>query len=46
LSTIYDALEKLIRDPSGCFEQTSSTTYPLVMALSVLQNIPDQNDKV
>lgn len=26
------ALARLIRDPYGCFEQTSSTTYPLVMA--------------
>lgn len=36
LDTIYGALEWLIRDPSGCFEQTSSTTYPLVMALMVM----------
>lgn len=26
------ALERLIQEPYGCFEQTSSTTYPLVMA--------------
>jgi uncharacterized protein YfaS (alpha-2-macroglobulin family) len=26
------ALERLIQQPSGCFEQTSSTVYPLVMA--------------
>ena len=25
-------LERLIQEPCGCFEQTSSTTYPLVMA--------------
>jgi alpha-2-macroglobulin-like protein len=25
-------LERLIQEPSGCFEQTSSTCYPLVMA--------------
>ena len=36
LSTIYSALESLIRNPSGCFEQTSSTTYPMVMALQVM----------
>jgi len=33
LDSILDALESLIRDPYGCFEQTSSTTYPMVMAL-------------
>ena len=26
------ALARLIQDPSGCFEQTSSTSYPLTMA--------------
>ena len=32
LANLTEALERLIRDPHGCFEQTSSTTYPLVMA--------------
>lgn len=32
LANLTQALEALIRSPSGCFEQTSSTTYPLVMA--------------
>ncbi|MCA9173147.1 MAG: hypothetical protein KDB14_01470 [Planctomycetales bacterium] len=32
LATMTSALEALIREPYGCFEQTSSTTYPLVMA--------------
>lgn len=32
LASMTEALERLIREPSGCFEQTSSTTYPLVMA--------------
>ena len=32
LASLTDALERLIREPCGCFEQTSSTTYPLVMA--------------
>ena len=32
LANMTQALERLIREPSGCFEQTSSTTYPLVMA--------------
>jgi len=33
LGSILDAIESLIRNPSGCFEQTSSTTYPMIMAL-------------
>lgn len=32
LSSMTTALERLIREPNGCFEQTSSSTYPLVMA--------------
>lgn len=32
LANLTQALEALIRQPSGCFEQTSSTLYPLVMA--------------
>jgi len=33
LANMTSALESLIRDPYGCFEQTSSTNYPLVMAM-------------
>jgi hypothetical protein len=32
LATMTSAMERLICEPCGCFEQTSSTTYPLVMA--------------
>lgn len=32
LASLTTALERLIQEPNGCFEQTSSTTYPLVMA--------------
>jgi uncharacterized protein YfaS (alpha-2-macroglobulin family) len=32
LANLTEALQRLIREPNGCFEQTSSTTYPLVMA--------------
>jgi len=32
LASMNEALKRLIREPNGCFEQTSSTTYPLVMA--------------
>jgi uncharacterized protein YfaS (alpha-2-macroglobulin family) len=32
LASMNEALAALIREPCGCFEQTSSTVYPLVMA--------------
>ena len=31
LASMTDALQSLLRQPNGCFEQTSSTSYPLVM---------------
>lgn len=39
LDSILDALESLVRDPYGCFEQTSSVTYPMVMALQLLNEM-------
>eukprot|EP01083_Nonionella_stella_P032786 89700_1 len=35
---LSQALESLIQEPYGCFEQTSATTYPLVMALQYFQS--------
>lgn len=32
LANLQEALNALLRQPYGCFEQTSSTNYPLVMA--------------
>jgi uncharacterized protein YfaS (alpha-2-macroglobulin family) len=32
LASMEEALDALLRQPSGCFEQMSSTNYPLVMA--------------
>ncbi len=32
LANLTGALERMIQEPSGCFEQTSSTSYPLTMA--------------
>ena len=36
-SELLDGLEGIFRMPHGCFEQTSSTTYPNVMALSYMR---------
>ncbi|MHC4599604.1 MAG: alpha-2-macroglobulin family protein, partial [Planctomycetota bacterium] len=38
LSTLTDALKGLLREPCGCFEQTSSTAYPNVMALRYMES--------
>lgn len=36
-SQVVEGLDSLFRMPSGCFEQTSSTTYPNVLALKYMQ---------
>ncbi|MGH7202398.1 MAG: alpha-2-macroglobulin family protein, partial [Planctomycetaceae bacterium] len=38
LANLTEALERLIQEPCGCFEQTSSSTYPLVMAQQYFQS--------
>ncbi len=43
-STLVEGLDAIFQMPSGCFEQTSSTTYPNVLALDYLRrtgkNVP------
>ncbi len=41
---VLEGLEGMLREPSGCFEQTSSTTYPNVLALAYLEET-DQDDR-
>ena len=36
-SEVVDGLDNIFRKPHGCFEQTSSTTYPNIMALIYMQ---------
>lgn len=36
-STLLEGLENIFQMPSGCFEQTSSTTYPNILALDYLR---------
>jgi uncharacterized protein YfaS (alpha-2-macroglobulin family) len=38
LANMTEALQRLIQDPNGCFEQTSSTSYPLTMAQQYFLN--------
>ncbi len=42
-ATLVSGLDGLLREPNGCFEQTSSTNYPNVMILSYLEknNVAD-----
>ena len=37
LATMTKGAEGLLREPGGCFEQTSSSNYPNVMAIAYLQ---------
>jgi alpha-2-macroglobulin-like protein len=37
LSTTVSGLDGMLREPSGCFEQTSSTNYPNVMIMQYLK---------
>jgi hypothetical protein len=38
LATLTDALKGLLREPGGCFEQTSSTAYPNVMVMNYFES--------
>lgn len=46
LANLTSALERLIQDPYGCFEQTSSTSYPLTMAQQYFKSHQDVNPKL
>ncbi len=37
LSEVSSAMEKIIRQPGGCFEQTTSSNYPNLMALQLMK---------
>ncbi|MBI2377225.1 MAG: hypothetical protein HYV07_24710 [Deltaproteobacteria bacterium] len=38
VSTLLTGVEGMIREPNGCFEQTSSSNYPNVMVLNYLRS--------
>ncbi len=38
-SQIVEGLDSILRMPSGCFEQTSSTTYPNVLVLNYMKQV-------
>lgn len=40
---ILNGIERILREPSGCFEQVSSSTYPNIYAMKLLQLKENQN---
>ena len=45
-SQVVEGLDSLLRMPYGCFEQTSSTTYPNVLALGYLKQTKKINPEI
>lgn len=47
-NVLLEGYERLIQEPYGCFEQTSSTTFPMVILLQYLSNLknPENPDKI
>lgn len=46
ISQVIDGLEGMLQQPNGCFEQTSSTTYPNVMVLDYLKTTQQINPRI
>jgi TonB-dependent SusC/RagA subfamily outer membrane receptor len=43
---LLDGIESMLREPYGCFEQTSSTTYPNVYVLKYLRESGKSNPEI
>jgi uncharacterized protein YfaS (alpha-2-macroglobulin family) len=43
---LVKGLDKLIKEPYGCFEQTSSTTFPLVMLIQYIDSLKEKSEKM
>jgi len=46
VSDLMGGVESILREPYGCFEQTSSSTYPNIMALQFLENTGQDNPTI
>ena len=46
LSQVVEGLDSILRMPNGCFEQTSSTTYPNVLVLDYLKTMNQASPEV
>lgn len=45
VSDLMKGVEGILREPSGCFEQTSMSSYPNVMVLDYLKSTDTKDDK-
>ena len=45
-SQLLDGIESMLREPYGCFEQTSSTTYPNIFVLKYLKETGRSNREI
>lgn len=43
---LLDGIESMLREPGGCFEQTSSTTYPNIFVLKYLKESGKSNPEI
>jgi uncharacterized protein YfaS (alpha-2-macroglobulin family) len=43
---LLEGLESLIREPCGCFEQTSSSTFPMVMLMQYIDNQTEKSKEI
>ncbi len=39
---LTQAIQSLIQEPYGCFEQASSTVFPMIMAMKYLKALPEE----
>jgi len=46
IGDVMNGIESLIRQPYGCFEQTSSSTYPNIMVLQYLKESGKSNPEI
>lgn len=46
ISNVLSGLEAMLRQPYGCFEQTSSSTYPNILVLNYLQETNQANSAI
>ncbi|UTW62847.1 hypothetical protein KFE98_01430 [bacterium SCSIO 12741] len=46
MADIMTGVESILREPNGCFEQTSATSYPNIMVMKYMQESGIDNEKV
>ena len=46
VSDLMQGVESILREPSGCFEQTSMSSYPNVMALDYMKTSGNQDQNI